>query len=292
MDVLVAGGTGFIGTALCQELVDREYSVTAMGRSPERGDLPAAVELTTGDVTSYDSIEGPVAEHDAVVNLVSLSPLFQTPPGSHDRVHRGGTENLLRAAESAGTDRFIQISGLDADPAGPTDYLQAKGRAERLVRNSSLAWTIVRPSVVFGDGAEFIEFTKLVTTPYVTGLPGGGSMPFQPIWVGDLVSLLAEILEHEAHVEQVYEFGGPAVLTLADVTKLIYAAEGRAVFIVPIPMPIAKLGLSFAGMIPFIPLGPDQARALEIENIVEDNDIDVFGVSEDDLTTFSAYLGV
>ncbi|MFP8956075.1 complex I NDUFA9 subunit family protein [Natrialbaceae archaeon A-CW3] len=293
MNVLVAGGTGFIGTNLCAELRDRGHAVTALSRNPDPSSVPEGVETAMGDASAYDSIAETVAEHDAVINLVSLSPLYQPPSGtSHEDVHLQGTKNFVRAAEEGGTDRFIQMSGLGVDPDAPTDYLRAKGRAEEVVKDSNLAWTIFCPSVVFGDGAEFVEFTKKLTTPYLTGLPGGGKTPFQPIWVGDLVPMMADALEADRHVGQRYEIGGPEVLTMKRVAELAYEAEGKSLTVLPVPMALAKVGLTVAGPMPFIPFGPDQARSLEVDNTVDDNDIAAFGRSEDELRTLEEYLGL
>lgn len=293
MKVLVAGGTGFIGTNLCEELAERGHEVTALSRSPHDGGLPDGVESAMGDVSAYDSIADTVVGHDAVVNLVSLSPLYKPPEGtSHEEVHLEGTANLVRAAEAAGVDRFLQLSALGADPDGNTAYIRAKGKAEAVVRESPLEWTIVRPSVVFGDGGEFVEFTKTLTTPYVTGLPGGGKTRFQPIWIGDLVPMLADALEDDGHVGETYEIGGPQIATLADVTELVYAAEGKDVTIVPIPMGMAKFGLSAVDSLPFVPFGLDQGRSLEFDNTVADNDVTAFGRDPVALRTLGSYLGL
>ncbi|AGB36323.1 complex I NDUFA9 subunit family protein [Natronococcus occultus] len=291
MNVLVAGGTGFIGTHLCTELHERGHDVTALSRNPDDADLPSGIDLAMGDASAYDSIVEDVDGHDVVVNLVSLSPLYEPPEGtSHHEVHLGGTENLVRACEERGVDRFVQMSALGADSDGTTDYIRAKGDSETAVRESDLDWTIVRPSVVFGEGGEFVEFTKELTTPYVTGLPGGGKTRFQPIWVGDLVPMLADIVEDDAHVGETYEFAGPQVATLADVTELAYEAEGKSVTIVPIPMELTKLGLTAAKPVPFIPFGPDQARSLEMDNTLADNDVTAFGFDREELTTLRTYL--
>lgn len=293
MNVLVAGGTGFIGTHLCTELHERGHDVTALSRSPDDADLPPGIDPAMGDASAYDSIVEEVDGHDAVVNLVSLSPLYEPPEGtSHREVHLRGTENLVRACEERGVDRFLQMSALGADPDGATEYIRAKGEAETVVRESDLEWTIVRPSVVFGEGGEFVDFTKELTTPYVTGLPGGGRTRFQPIWIGDLVPILADILEDDARVGETYEFAGPQVATLADVTELAYEAEGKSVTVVPIPMELAKLGLTAAKSVPFIPFGPDQARSLEMDNTLADNDVTAFGVELEDLTTLREHLGL
>jgi uncharacterized protein YbjT (DUF2867 family) len=294
MDVLVTGGTGFIGSYLCRELHERGHDVTALSRHPDSGDLPDGIDTAIGDVTAYDSLVAPMEEVDAVVNLVALSPLFKPSGGDerHVEVHLEGTDNVVEAAEEAGAEYILQMSALDADSDGPTAYLRTKGMAEEVVRESDLEHTIIRPSVVFGEGGEFVAFTKQLTTPYVTGLPGGGKSKFQPIWVGDLAPMLADCVEDEDHWDETYELGGPEVLSLADVTKLAYRAEGKSVTILPIPMPLAGLGLRLADPLPFVPFGSDQYRSLKLDNTVDDNDVGAFGRAASELRTLTDYLGL
>ena len=297
MKVLVAGGTGFIGSYLCRTLAEGGHDVTALSRSP--ADTPEGVASATGDVTAYDSIEPAVEGQDAVVNLVALSPLFEPKGGNemHDRVHRGGTENLVRAAEAGGVGRFVQLSALGADPDGDTAYIRSKGQAEEAVRGSDLEWTIFRPSVVFGEGGEFVGFTKRLKKMFAPvvpmyPLPGGGKTRFQPIHVEDLVPMLVAAVETNDHVDETYEIGGPEVLTLREVTNLVYEAERKGVTIVPLPMPLAKVGLTVLGAVPGFPMGPDQYRSLNFDNTTAHNDVDAFGVDESDMTTLAAYLGL
>ena len=369
MRILVAGGTGFVGQHLCRELHERGHEVTALARSPGGADLPAGVETAVGDVTAYDSMEAAFEGQDAVVNLVALSPLFR-PKGGEDRhfeVHRDGTTNVVRAAEAHGVPRLVQMSALGADPEGETAYIRAKGLAEAVVRDSSLEWVVFRPSTLFGEGGEFVEFTKKLAPPYLTPLPGGGKTRFQPIWVGDLVPMLADAVEGRApgdadpgeaasgaadetgaddaaavdadadagaandtggaadaasdtggavdaddpgaeadpgagradpasgedpHAGRIYEIGGPEVLTLAEVARLAHAADGKPVDVVPVPMVLAKIGLSLADYVPGMPMGSDQYRSLQFDNTTTDNDVDAFGVAEADLRTLADYLGV
>ncbi|SFL25666.1 NADH dehydrogenase [Halogranum rubrum] len=294
MDVLVVGGSGFVGTELTRELHRRGHTVSVLSRRPDEADLPTGVETVEGDVTDYDSIVDAFGEKEAVFNLVALSPLFEPSGGDemHDRIHRQGTDHCVKAAEAHGVKRFVQMSALGADPDGPTAYIRAKGQAEELVTESPLDWTLVRPSVVFGNGGEFVSFTKKLTTPYVTGLPGGGKTRFQPIWVGDLAPLLADVLDDDRHVGETYELGGPEVLTLAEVAKLCYRAEGKSLVVLPVPMVFARIGLTLAGMLPIVPMGPDQYRSLRFDNTVADNDVVAFGRDPATLRTFADYLGV
>jgi len=299
MDILVVGGTGFIGTHLCRELDERGHEVTALSRSPDGEGLPAGVETAMGDVTSYDSIRDAFEGRDAVVNLVALSPLFKPKGGNskHFEVHRDGTENVVRACEDAGVSRLTHMSAMDADPNGDTAYLRAKGEAENIVKDADLDWCVFRPSVVFGEGGEFVSFTKRLKGIFAPGLPvyplpGGGKTRFQPIWVGDLVPMLADSLEGDTHVGQVYEIGGPETLTLAEVARLSFEAEGKSITIVGLPMALAGVGLSVMGKVPGIPMGADQYRSLKMDNTTADNDIGAFDVDESELQTLGAYLGV
>ncbi|WP_410766573.1 complex I NDUFA9 subunit family protein [Haloferax sp. DFSO60] len=297
MNVLVVGGSGFIGTHLCRELSSRGHSVTAMSRDPSSADLPDGVEGVAGDITDYDSIVDAFEGKDAVVNLVALSPLFEPKGGNkmHDIIHRQGTANAVSAAEEHGVSRFVQMSALGADPNGDTAYIRAKGNAEAAVTDSDLEWVIFRPSVVFGDGGEFVSFTKRLKGMFAPGvplypLPGNGKTRFQPIWVGDLVPMLADAVEDDAHVGQTYTIGGPEKLTLRTITEMVYDSENKSISIVPLPMALAGVGLTVLGAVPGFPMGPDQYRSLQFDNTTTDNQVEAFGVSESDMKTFEQYL--
>lgn len=294
MHVLVTGGTGFVGRHLCRELDDRGHDVTAFSRSPDDTVLPPDVTTARGDVTDRSSLDNAMAGMDAVVHLVALSPLFKPAGGErrHQTVTTEGTRNVLRAAEDADVGRMVYQSALRVDPNSRIPYLRAKGRAEEAVRASSLDWVITRPSIIFGEGGEFLRFVELVTTPYVTALPGGGrTMTFQPIWVEEFVPMLADCVEDEDRTDRTYEFGGPEELTLADVTREIYRARGQSVVILPVPVPLAQVGLAVADPLPFIPMGRGQARAFRYENVTDDSDVPEFGVDPASLTTLDSYLG-
>jgi len=292
MKILVTGGSGFVGRHLCRELKSRGHSVTALSRRPSEGDLPGGVEKAMGDVTAYDSLLEPMRGMDAVVNLVALSPLFKPSGGDemHDRIHRQGTQNVVDAAEETGVEKVVQMSALGADPDGTTAYIRAKGAAEEIVKSSSLRYVIFRPSVIFGDGGEFVPFTKKLAPPYLAPLPGGGKTRFQPIWVGDLVPMLAEAVEDDAYDGGVYEIGGPEKRTLAEIARLVHGSEGRPTTIIPVPMALTKLGLTVLGSLPGAPMGADQYRSLQFDNTTSHNDVEAFDVDETDLLSLGDYL--
>jgi uncharacterized protein YbjT (DUF2867 family) len=294
MQVLVIGGTGYIGSALTRALYERDLDVTVFARSPDETSLPSEVDRVAGDVRSELDLAEAMADVDVAVNLVALSPL-RIPKGGeemHDAVHRQGTANVVAAAEDSDVDRLVQMSALGADPDAPTHALRAKGRAEEIVAESSLPATVFRPSVIFGEGGEFVSFTRKLTPPFLAPLPGGGKTKFQPIWLGDFVPMMADAVEDDDHAGATYDIGGPEVLTLAEVAKLSRQALGQSTTIIPVPMPLAGVGLSIMGAVPGFPFGADQYRSLQMDNVTEHNDVSAFGVSEAELKTLREYLGL
>jgi uncharacterized protein YbjT (DUF2867 family) len=284
MDVLVAGGSGFVGRSLCRVLTERGHDVTAMSRSPDETATPPGVVTVAADITETD-LTGVVAGHDAVVNLVAL-PSHAKPRGqTHEAVHLGGTRNLVAASERAGVDRFVQMSGLGVDSGVETAYFEAKRRGERVVRDSELEWVVYRPSVVFGEGCAFIPFIERTIPPLVAPLPGGGQMQIQPMWVEDLAPMLADGVTEGEHAGETYELGGPERLTFAETVQLIRPG----VRVVSVPMSLSAIAFRVADVLPMVPFGTDQFRVLTVDNTT-DNDVSAFGIAESDLLSLSAYL--
>lgn len=283
MDVLVAGGTGFVGQSLCRVVANRGHDVTALARSPRPDQVPADVETVAADVTE-DDLTGPVTGHDAVVNLVALPAHVETAE-SHEAVHVRGTQRLLQASEEASVDRFVQMSALGVGRGIETAYFDAKRRAEEAVRDATLPWVIYRPSIVFGDGCGFFEFLDTWLPPVLAPFPESEAR-VQPIWVGDLTRLVADGVDEQRHVGNSYEIGGPEKLTMQSLVQQVSPDR----IVLPVPASVVEVGLSIADRFEEIPIGQDQFRVLQHDNTVEHNDIVAFRLDESDLKRLSAYL--
>ena len=285
VNVLVVGGTGFIGRVLCRVLDERGVAVTAASRSPDPSVLPPSVDTVSLDVTDTD-LSDVVAGHDVVVNLVALPSHVQPRGQSHEAVHHRGTRHLLAASEATGVTRFVQLSGLGVDSGVDTAYFRAKLAAETAVRTTDLEWVIYRPSVVFGNGCAFLPFLRRLTAARVVPLPGGGTMRIQPIWVDDLAEMVADGVTTDGHDGHIYELGGPDRLTLAQTVKLVRPRSA----IVPVPMSLAAAGATVADWLPGVPIGRDQYRVQRLDNTTASNDVAAFGVDERDLLSLYDYL--
>ncbi len=272
MEVIVTGGTGFVGSHLVNELAERGHDVTAadLDTSETAVDIPDKVEREELDVTRSGTLD--FQGFDAVVHLVALSPVSRPRKVSYEDVHVGGTANVVREAEDSGVKRMVHMSALGADPEGETEYLRTKGEAEKKVRDSGLEYRIFRPSVIFGEGDEFLSFFReAVMKSAVVPLPGAGRNRFQPVYVKDVARLLRIAVEGGLE-KDTYEVGGPRPVTMREVVEMAGRAEGREPFILPVPMSLVFLGLLFMGSFPASPVGLDQYRSLKMDNVPDRND--------------------
>lgn len=263
MKVLIAGGTGFVGRYIARALLDAGHAVTILSRHPEqtiRVALLAGADAIWGDATDPTTLRGSLKGFDAAIAVVTFPTYPAEVPRrglTFDRYDRQATENLVRAAEADGVARFLYISGAGADPSSDRTWYRAKGHAETTLRASSLEWAIVRPSWAYGreDRAlnRFVQIARL--SPIVPRL-GVAEQRIQPVFIGDIGAVVARIFERDDAWQRVYELGGPEVLTMHEVIETMLDVTGRKRLIVPVPVPLLKLGVAPLLALPKPPMTP------------------------------------
>jgi len=229
--VAVTGATGFVGRHVVRALTESGRRVRALARDLGKAGrvLPAdeRVEVVTGDVCDASVTDELCAGADAVVHLVGIRR-EKRPTATFERLHVDATRTALESAKRAGAGRYVQMSALGARPAARSEYHRTKYAAEELVRGSGLGWTIIRPSLVIGEGGEFLELARgwaageeepYFFMPYFEAprahakertAAGISSKPrVQPVMVGDVASAFVSALDRDGAVGEVYPLGGP-----------------------------------------------------------------------------------
>lgn len=252
--IVVFGGTGFIGSHLLPELVARDCTVVVPTRRRERarGLLPLpTVELVQIDTFDPATLERLLRGADAAVNLVGILHGRRGSPYGDDfaRAHVRLPRRIAAACVASGADRLVHISAIGADPAGPSMYLRSKGDGEAALQaQAGLRWTILRPSVVFGQGDGFLNLFAALQRRLPLLPMGGAGQRMQPVWVGDVVTSIVNSLvgDHpDATMGRIYELGGPRAYTLGELARLAGAwagvAGGRGRPVLPLPDAPARL---------------------------------------------------
>lgn len=265
-EILVIGGTGFIGTRICNRLDEEGYNVTA--GAPEKTEssyLNDNVSIEIADVTYQGSLK--FEDYDVVINLAGLSPLFQPSGVSYHDIHVEGAENVVKEAQRSQVGYLIHMSAYGASPDAETEYLRTKGEGQKLVEESGLETCVFRPSVVLGEGSEFGRLLSRLRLMPVALIPG--NPVFQPIEVEDVASIFAEAVEDRK--PGVYDIGGDEVLAMKDLIKRKFPNKP----VVVAPSTLTRLGLNFAEITP-LPFGNDQFKSLNMDNSLERNDASDF----------------
>jgi NADH dehydrogenase len=267
-NILVIGGSGFVGRHLVNELVGRGCRVLAPSRRRDKAKhliLLPTCDVVEADVHDDATLDRLVAGQHAVVNLVGV---LHGTESQFERAHVTLTQRILAACVKQKVRRYLHMSALGADPGGPSMYQRSKGRAEQAVRASQLAWTIFQPSVIFGAEDAFLNmFAKLSAIAPVLPI-GGAEVKFQPVWVEDVAHAFANCLDNEATVGKSYELAGPKVYTLRELVQFAAAAAGHRRPVIALPDGIARLQARLMELAPGEPLlSRDNLDSMKRDNV-------------------------
>ena len=242
MKALVTGGAGVVGRALCRELLKRGVCVRVLSLPGDSlvQSLPAGVEVAYGNVADYKSIRPAFEGVDCVFHLAAI--LLSNDPRAFEKINAGGTRNVVSACQDAGIRRLLYVSSISVTYPVLTPYGASKRAGEAAVKESGLEWTIVRPTLVIGDGGgvDFRMFADFVCKFPVYPMPGGGKALKRPVRSVDLVKgIVAAGLAPET-LRKTYALAGPEVMTMAEMARRILRAAGKRHLMVPLPWWCAK----------------------------------------------------
>lgn len=246
--ILVTGGSGFSGSRIVARLAAEGERCRALVRSEAAGRraLPTSgVEIAVGDTTQPETLDRALAGIDTVIHTAFVTADRKQGPGvNYAATNITGTANLVAAATRAGVRRIVVLSGLGTKPDKPGSYMQGRYLAEREVRNSGLAWSILGPSVQFGPGAAFFKgLADLIRQAPVVPMVGSGRLRFQPMYVEDVVTCLLKMARDGSRYDgQRIDVGGPEIYTYAQILDMLMRALGKRKLKVPGPMPFVAIG--------------------------------------------------
>jgi len=293
--ILVLGGTGFVGHHLCKELLRLQHRITVPTRDASGAravqSLPS-LDLVQADVHDPAVLARLVPGHDAVVNLIAI---LHGNALEFERTHVELVKKIVGACRDSGVRRLVHVSALGAAKDAPSMYQRSKAKGEEVLQASQLDWTVLRPSVMFGEGDRFLTlFARLQTVLPIMPLAGADTL-FQPVWVGDVVSAIVQCLQRDDTARRAFEICGPDRFTLRQLVKLAGSVSGHARPVIGLPTVLAQLQAFMMELAPGQPLmSRDNLDSMKVDNVASGNQpgLDALGISPSALRDIApTYIG-
>jgi uncharacterized protein YbjT (DUF2867 family) len=251
MRIVVTGGTGLLGKALVELLLAEEHEVRCLVRegSPRARRLDAPqIELVRGNAANVSDLKKALSGIDTLLHVAGIEY----------------TPQVLEAARETEAGRVVVIGSTSVHSAYEFRS-RPKLHMERLVRESGLEYTIVRPSMIYGseldkNGHRLLRF--LDRSP-IFPMFGSGANLWQPVYYKDCARGVYEALVRPAAVGESYDLPGAESLTYLDLVKTAAGALGRKPRIVRLPLEPVRRTLSAAESLRLpIPIKSEQVLRL------------------------------
>ncbi|MDX8466583.1 complex I NDUFA9 subunit family protein [Mesorhizobium sp. VK23B] len=272
--VVVFGGSGFVGRHVVRALAKRGYRIRVACRRPDLaghvqplGNV-GQIQPVQANVRVRWSVDRAVQGADHVVNLVAI--LHESGRQKFGSVHEFGSRAVAEAARAVGAG-LTHVSALGADLNSPSSYARTKALGEKAVFETIPDAVIFRPSINFGpEDSFFNRFAGMARLSPVLPLIGGGQTKFQPVYVGDVAEAIARSVDGQVEGGNIYELGGPQVLTFKECMQEMLAVIDRRRLLVPVPWWVANIQASILQLLPSPLLTKDQVLQLREHNVVSE----------------------
>jgi uncharacterized protein YbjT (DUF2867 family) len=264
--ILVAGGSGTMGTRLLDLLGDRGLDVRILTRNPDRARPLAGsrVKTFTGDVTEPRTLEQAVAgAHTVVSAITGFGPARDVSPRTVDWQ---GNANLIRAAKAAGVEHFVLLSVCQAAADHPIELFRMKHRAEEELRASGLGWTIIRPTAYMETWLHVLGDPLLETGR--TRIFGGGKNPINFVSAQDIAGLVDLAVTDASMWGATVDAGGPENLTMNQVVEAFQGVTGATGKASHVPLPMLR-----AMSVLMKPFNPTMAGLAEASVVMDTRDM-------------------
>ena len=228
--------------------------------------LLPTVEVSYVDVHDPAALAAFMHGADAAINLVGV--LHQGGgAASFEQAHLELARKVIAACRAERIDRLLHMSALNASPAAPSVYLRTKGEAERVVRDSGLAWTIFRPSVIFGRGDRFLSLFAGLAKLFPVLPLGSPDARFQPVFVEDVARAFEASLEDIGSHGRSYDLCGPRVYRLRELVEFVGSATGHRRPVIGLNDGLSRLQAAVMGMMPRKLLTLDNYRSMKVDSV-------------------------
>lgn len=247
--ILITGGTGAIGNVLVPRLLSRDFKIRLLALPGDpiaeifSGD---SVDIRYGDISDKSTLTNICTGVSVVIHMAAI--ILTENDDDYDQINMGGTKNILDEACRSGVSHFIHISSASVVYTKTTPYSISKRVCERLVRESGVNYTIVRPTLVYGKrgGQEFDIFLSNLRKFPIIPFIGNGSALKRPVYVEDIIDGLIALAKLPSGKGKIYNFSGGEAISMIYFAKLcLFLMDTRYQMFLHIPAWLCKLSAVF-----------------------------------------------
>lgn len=236
--ILVTGGTGFIGGHLVEELVKNRKNVCCFVRRTSNINFlkKLNVKLIYGDLKNKKSIQK-VFFSNKISSVIHLAAKVRgTNNESYETINVNGTRYLIEESKNYGIKRFVFFSSDDVLYGHKDLYTKSKAECERILSKSSLNYTILRPTTVYGigDNKNIARLIKMVKKYPI--LPVLKDYKLQPVYVKDVVKSVVRILDSKKTENKIYNLPGKSLVSFEELVDSISKELGVKIIKIPLSM--------------------------------------------------------
>lgn len=231
-EILLTGATGFTGGFVCEQLRSRGIQFDCLVRpSPKTAKLEAlGIHIVEGDLNDLESLRQVFPGYRVLINVASIG--------------FGAGPNIVKACEESGVKRAIFISTTAIFTALNAKSKAVRQAAEAAIASSSLDYTILRPTMIYGtpDDRNMIRLLRFIQKSPIVPVLGSGQSLQQPVHVADVAWAICEAIDNPKTYRRAYDISGGQVLSYNDVIRIASQALGKHPLVMHIP---AKLSIFF-----------------------------------------------
>jgi NADH dehydrogenase len=288
MRIVLLGGSGFLGRYLVKALTKEGHRCTVLTRAQaQRGTwtLMKGVTLAQADVYDAEALAQQFAGAEAVISMAGILNEAGFKGKGFHKVHVELVEGMIEACRAAGVGRVLHVSALNAG-RGESHYLKTKGQAEQaLLAAADLDVTIFQPSVIFGPGDDFFNrFAMMLTLAPALPLACPNAR-LQPVYAGDVATVMNSALEDPMTFGQTYQLAGPLDYTLKELVQWTARTLGKKRWVIGLPRPLSAAMAAVMNLVPGKPLSWDNYLSLKTDNVSDDDGFKRFGVTPRSIDT-------
>ena len=247
MKLLITGASSSLAKHLTSELLatGKNFIRLLEHKTPVTNEK---CEILKGDLQNIEHLTKACSGIDTVVHLAALT--HSSSSKAYWNINVVGTDNLLAACQKNNVKRFIFISSAAAsEKAG--EYGTSKLRGEERVKSAFLDWVILRPSEIYGPNMKE-GIGKLIS--WIKHFPiipviGDGSYFLSPVYVGDIVDGMIEVIKKDSLKNKTLNLCGPerfSMNELVDHLAQICRVKRKKFFL---PVWLVRLGIAFLSVV-------------------------------------------